>query len=120
MIREPLVHFRGRIVMIGFGSTGQGTLPLLLRLFGGALDQELVVAGIQGLVVDRPGAPGAGQTTIPGQAGEVEDHPGQEGDADQGHHGPRELAEEVHRLIAMGRGSAERPKKRPKSKGDNA
>ncbi|MBV9890859.1 MAG: homospermidine synthase [Rhizobacter sp.] len=31
MDRQPLVDFRGRIVMIGFGSTGQGTLPLLLR-----------------------------------------------------------------------------------------
>jgi homospermidine synthase len=31
MDREQLVDFRGRIVMVGFGSTGQGTLPLLLR-----------------------------------------------------------------------------------------
>src|SRR5262249_45108103 len=31
MERERLVDFRGRIVMVGFGSTGQGTLPLLLR-----------------------------------------------------------------------------------------
>jgi homospermidine synthase len=28
---QALVEFRGRIVMVGFGSTGQGTLPLLLR-----------------------------------------------------------------------------------------
>lgn len=28
---QPLVDFQGRIVMVGFGSTGQGTLPLLLR-----------------------------------------------------------------------------------------
>ncbi|HEY3635145.1 MAG TPA: saccharopine dehydrogenase C-terminal domain-containing protein [Caldimonas sp.] len=28
---QPLVDFEGRIVMVGFGSTGQGTLPLLLR-----------------------------------------------------------------------------------------
>ena len=31
MEREQLVDFGGRIVMVGFGSTGQGTLPLLLR-----------------------------------------------------------------------------------------
>src|SRR6185369_8713850 len=31
MERERLADFRGRIVMVGFGSTGQGTLPLLLR-----------------------------------------------------------------------------------------
>ena len=28
---NQIVDFRGRIVMVGFGSTGQGTLPLLLR-----------------------------------------------------------------------------------------
>ena len=43
MEREPLVDFRGRIVMVGFGSTGQGTLPLLLRHVVGR-DRVLVVA----------------------------------------------------------------------------
>jgi len=43
MDREPLVDFRGRIVMIGFGSTGQGTLPLLLRHVVGR-DRVLVIA----------------------------------------------------------------------------
>jgi homospermidine synthase len=28
---NEIIDFRGRIVMVGFGSTGQGTLPLLLR-----------------------------------------------------------------------------------------
>src|SRR3982751_4359889 len=39
---QALVEFSGRIVMVGFGSTGQGTLPLLLRHVVGR-DRVLVV-----------------------------------------------------------------------------
>ena len=39
---RSLVDFRGRIVMVGFGSTGQGTLPLLLRHVVGR-DRVLVI-----------------------------------------------------------------------------
>jgi Homospermidine synthase len=42
MDRNQLVDFRGRIVMVGFGSTGQGTLPLLLRHVVGR-DRVLVI-----------------------------------------------------------------------------
>jgi homospermidine synthase len=40
---QSLVDFRGRIVMVGFGSTGQGALPLLLRHVVGR-DRVLVIA----------------------------------------------------------------------------
>jgi homospermidine synthase len=42
MDSKRLVDFRGRIVMVGFGSTGQGTLPLLLRHVVGR-DRVLVI-----------------------------------------------------------------------------
>jgi len=36
-------EFKGRLVMLGFGSSGQGVLPLLLRHIGMQPDQLLVI-----------------------------------------------------------------------------
>lgn len=44
MIRKELA-FAGRIVMVGFGSIGQGTLPLLLRHIDIRPDQIVIVTG---------------------------------------------------------------------------
>ncbi|MCZ7653551.1 MAG: saccharopine dehydrogenase NADP-binding domain-containing protein [Rhodocyclaceae bacterium] len=43
-IRKELA-FAGRIVMVGFGSIGQGTLPLLLRHIDIRPDQIVIVTG---------------------------------------------------------------------------
>ena len=37
------VKFAGRIVMVGFGSIGQGVLPLILRHIGTSADRITIV-----------------------------------------------------------------------------
>ncbi len=59
--REPRhIDFRGRIVIVGFGSTGQGTLPLLLRHVG---DREHVLV-VTPDPVDLQAARAAGVATL--------------------------------------------------------
>ena len=41
---EVHVKFAGRIVMIGFGSIGQGVLPLILRHIGTSSERITIVA----------------------------------------------------------------------------
>ena len=40
---EVHVKFAGRIVMVGFGSIGQGVLPLILRHIGTSADRITIV-----------------------------------------------------------------------------
>lgn len=40
---QPLVHFAHRLVMIGFGSIGQGVLPLILRHIGGLTPARITI-----------------------------------------------------------------------------
>src|SRR5688572_21540343 len=42
------IDFPGRLVMIGFGSIGQGVLPLILRHIGNTRERITVVTGADG------------------------------------------------------------------------
>ena len=37
------VHFSGRLIMVGFGSIGQGVLPLILRHIGGLTADRITI-----------------------------------------------------------------------------
>ena len=39
-------HFPGRLVFIGFGSIGQGVLPLILRHVGGLTPDRITIVGV--------------------------------------------------------------------------
>src|SRR3984893_5165603 len=52
---EVHVNFGGRIVFVGFGSIGQGVLPLILRHIGTSADRIIILSA------DDPGRPEAEQ-----------------------------------------------------------
>ena len=45
MIEKKHVEFSGRLVIVGFGSVGQGTLPLLLRHIDMPRERIRIVTG---------------------------------------------------------------------------